>query len=140
MQTIFWTNKHKCKTKWISIQSISWPNSIPQTCRVLQHLTFTISYIYYVIQHVRFFMSDQLTRHMWIIHYIKGTLSFSWHLSPSFVDKLVRYIYVGWSGWPDARRSKSRYCIYLGYNLILVCKMTTNFVSIQCWNLALWCC
>lgn len=40
------------------------PTQYCKLVSILQHLTFIISYIYYVIQHVRFFMSDQLTRHM----------------------------------------------------------------------------
>jgi hypothetical protein len=53
-----------------------------------------------------------------IIRYIKGTLDFGTHISPSSTSSLVAYSDADWAGCPDTRRSTSGFCVFLGDNLI----------------------
>lgn len=84
-----------------------------------------------------------------ILRYVQGTLHFGLHLSPSPITKLISYIDVDWGGCPDIRRSTSRYCVFLGDNLIswspkrqptlfrssakVEYKGVVNVVSESCW-------
>jgi len=52
------------------------------------------------------------------VHYIQGTLDLGLHLHKSSIFGLMSYTDVDWGGWPDTRRSTSRYCVFFGNNLI----------------------
>jgi len=62
------------------------------------------------------------TKHMLvlkrILRYVQGTIHLGLHLSPSPITKLISYTNADWGGCPDTRRSTSRYCVFLGDNLI----------------------
>lgn len=87
-----------------------------------QCLTFTRPSICYVVQQVCLFMHDPRTLHMtvlkYIIRYVKGTLQFGLHLSPSSAHTLESYTNVDWGGCLDTRRFTSGYYVYLGDNLM----------------------
>ena len=53
-----------------------------------------------------------------ILQYIQGTLDFGLHLYKSSISGLVSYTDADWGGYLDTRRSTSRYCVFLGDNLI----------------------
>lgn len=53
-----------------------------------------------------------------IFRYIKGTLDYGLHLSGSSSPDLIAYSDADWDGYPDTRCSTSRYCVFLGNNLI----------------------
>ena len=88
----------------------------------LQYLTFTRPEISYAMQKICLFMHDPREEHMHalrrILRYIKGTLSFGLHLSPSDMSSLIAYTNADWGGCPDTRRSTSGYCVFLGDNLV----------------------
>lgn len=88
----------------------------------LQYLTFTRPDICYVVQQVCLFMHDPCSSHMTalkrILRYVKGTLEFCLHLSPSFTHTLLSYTNANWGGCLGTRRSTSGYRIYFGDNLI----------------------
>jgi len=99
----------------------------------LEYLTFTVPDITYVVQQVYQFMHDPCTQHMTalkrIIRYIKSTIHHGLHNSPSIVDTLTTYTDVDWGRFPDTRRSTSRYCVYLGNNLISWYEKRTQVLS-----------
>ena len=84
-----------------------------------------------------------------ILHYVQGTLQLGLHLYPSPIEKLVSYTDVDWGGCPDTCQSTSRYCVFLGENLIswlskkqsthsrsnaeVEYRGVTNVVSESCW-------
>jgi hypothetical protein len=76
----------------------------------------------YTVQHVYLFMHDRREPHLaqikWILRYMKGTLSLELHIDTGSVDSLTTYSDVDWGGCPDYSRSTSRYCVYLGDNLV----------------------
>ncbi|GJS37100.1 NBS-containing resistance-like protein [Tanacetum coccineum] len=53
-----------------------------------------------------------------ILRYIQGTLHYGLHLYRSSSSALVSYTDADRGGCPDTRCSTSRYCVYLGDNLI----------------------
>ena len=53
-----------------------------------------------------------------ILRYVKGTLSYGLPLYKANLTSLISYIDADWGGYPDTRWSTSRYCIFLGDNLI----------------------
>lgn len=54
-----------------------------------------------------------------IIIYIQGTKSQGLQLFRGSTNDMTAYSDADWGGCPDSRRSTSRYCVYLGSNLIL---------------------
>jgi histone deacetylase 1/2 len=88
----------------------------------LQYLTLTRPEISYAVQQACLFMHAPRTTHLnlvkRIIRYIKGTLDFGTHISPSSTSSLVAYSDADWAGCPDTRRSTSGFCVFLGDNLI----------------------
>ncbi|XP_050897641.1 uncharacterized mitochondrial protein AtMg00810-like [Lathyrus oleraceus] len=88
----------------------------------LQYLTFTRPDISYAIPQVCLHMHAPRTKHMLalkrILRYVRGTLNFGLHLSPSPIKKLISYTDADWGGRSDTRRSTSGYCVFLGDNLI----------------------
>jgi hypothetical protein len=53
-----------------------------------------------------------------IIRYIKGTLDYGTHITPSSSSSLVAFSDADWAGCPDTRRSTTGFCVFLGDNLI----------------------
>lgn len=53
-----------------------------------------------------------------ILRYVKGTLDFGLQLHASTTDSLTAYSDDDWAGYPNSRRSTSRYCVYLGDYLV----------------------
>jgi hypothetical protein len=53
-----------------------------------------------------------------ILRYIRGTLHHGLHLPKNSSWKLVAYSDADWVGCLDTRRSTSRYCVFLGSNLV----------------------
>lgn len=87
----------KPKLRVDSIPLYEDPSHYHSLARVLQYLTFTRSYIFYVIQQVCLFMHDPQDIHMHalnrILCYAKGTLDHGLHLYPSSVHTLISYTY-----------------------------------------------
>lgn len=52
------------------------------------------------------------------LRYLKGTLDNGLQLHTSPTSSLIAYSDADWAGYLDSRRSTSRYCVYLGDNLI----------------------
>ncbi|RVW60898.1 Retrovirus-related Pol polyprotein from transposon RE1 [Vitis vinifera] len=53
-----------------------------------------------------------------ILRYLKGTISLGLHFQPSTSMELQEYSDVNWASCPNDCRSTSRYCVFLGSNLI----------------------
>uniref|UniRef100_A0A803P916 Mitochondrial protein n=1 Tax=Cannabis sativa TaxID=3483 RepID=A0A803P916_CANSA len=88
----------------------------------LQYLTFTRPDISYVVQQICLHMHAPTNEHMrafkCIIRYLQGTLSHGLYLYNSTIDRLLSYTDANWGGCPNTRRSTSRYCVFLGDNLV----------------------
>ncbi|XP_021768029.1 uncharacterized protein LOC110732399 [Chenopodium quinoa] len=88
----------------------------------LHYLTFTRPDIAYAVQQVCLFMHDPREAHYdalkRILQYIHSTIDHGLHLYPSPPTNLITYTDADWGGCPDTRRSTSRYCCFLGDNLI----------------------
>ncbi|XP_071687233.1 uncharacterized mitochondrial protein AtMg00810-like [Rutidosis leptorrhynchoides] len=87
-----------------------------------QYLTFTGHDISYAVQQVCLFMHDPREAHLSalkrILRYIQGTLILGLQLLASPTTSLVAYSDAGWAGCHSTRRSTSRYCVFLGNNLL----------------------
>ncbi|XP_023737818.1 uncharacterized mitochondrial protein AtMg00810-like [Lactuca sativa] len=104
----------------------------------LQYLTFTSPDIAYAVQQICLFMHAPKISHFnalkRIIRYIKGTLDHGLTLLSSPSTQLVSYTNVDWGGCPDTHRSTSRYCVFLGDNLITwsaKCQATLSRSSVE---------
>ena len=53
-----------------------------------------------------------------ILHYLRGTSHFGLQLYKSSSHDLVAYTDADWAGCPDTRKSTSRFCVFLGHNLL----------------------
>ncbi|GKG07731.1 ribonuclease H-like domain-containing protein, partial [Tanacetum coccineum] len=53
-----------------------------------------------------------------ILHYVCGTLDYGLQLYVSSTTQLTAYTDVDWAGYPITRRSTSRYCLFLGDNIL----------------------
>ena len=88
----------------------------------LQYLTITRPDLSYSVQQACLFMHAPRTSHLSlvkrIVRYVKGTLDFGMHITPSTSTSLVAYSDADWAGCPDTRRSTSGYCVYFGDNLV----------------------
>lgn len=88
----------------------------------LQYVTLTRPDISYEVQQVCLHMHDHREPHFslikHILRYIRGTLHFGLSIHSSSSHKLIAYSDADWAGCPDTRRSTSRYCLFLGDNLI----------------------
>ncbi|XP_062118816.1 uncharacterized mitochondrial protein AtMg00810-like [Humulus lupulus] len=88
----------------------------------LQYATITRPEITYDVNRVSQFMQTPLQSH-WktvkrILRYLKGTLDFGLHMGRSKELGLTGFYDVDWASNPDDRRSTSRFCVYLGSNLV----------------------
>ncbi|GKC61679.1 ribonuclease H-like domain-containing protein [Tanacetum coccineum] len=53
-----------------------------------------------------------------MLHYVCGTLDYGLQLYVLFTTQLTAYIDADWAGYPVTRRSTSRYCVFLGDNIL----------------------
>lgn len=89
----------------------------------LQYVTLTRPEIAYSINKVCQFMHSSTVIH-WqaakqILRYLKGTIDFDLHLSPSNNLQLEGFVNADWANSdPDDRKLTSGHCIFLGNNLI----------------------
>lgn len=88
----------------------------------LQYLTFTRPDITYPVQQVCLFMHAPREPHLAflrrILRYLQGTPDFGLHISASSSTAFTAYSDADWGDCPDSRKSTSRYCIFMGDNLI----------------------
>ncbi|GJS26288.1 ribonuclease H-like domain-containing protein [Tanacetum coccineum] len=88
----------------------------------LQYLTFTRLDISYTVYKVCLYMPDPREPHFSalkrILHYVRGTLDYGLQLLSSSTTDLVAYFDADWAGCPTTRRLTSRYCVFLGNNLL----------------------
>ncbi|GKC17270.1 ribonuclease H-like domain-containing protein [Tanacetum coccineum] len=88
----------------------------------LQYLTFTPPDISYAVQQVCLHMHDPRESHFSalkrVLRYVSSTLDYVLQLFSSSTTSLVAYSNADWAGCPTTRRSTSRYCVFLGNNLI----------------------
>jgi len=88
----------------------------------LQYLTLTRSDLAYAVQQICLFMHDPREPHLAmlkrVLRYVKGTLSTGLHIGTCSIASLTAYSDADWVGCPDSRRSTSRYCVFLGDNLV----------------------
>ncbi|GJX24324.1 ribonuclease H-like domain-containing protein [Tanacetum coccineum] len=88
----------------------------------LQYLTFTRPDLSYAVQQICLYMHDPREPHLAalkrILRYVQGTLEFGLQLYASSESSLVAYSDADWAGCPATRRSTSRYCVFLGNNLL----------------------
>ncbi|XP_020094156.1 uncharacterized protein LOC109714127 [Ananas comosus] len=93
-----------------------------QIVGALQYLTFTRPDISYAVNSVAQYLYTPREPHMQavkrILRYIRGTLTYGLPISRCDNSSLVAFADADWAGCPDTRRSTSRYCIFLGPNLI----------------------
>ena len=98
------------------------PSAYRSLAGALQYLTLTRPDLAYAVQQVCLFMHDPREPHLSmikrILHYLKGTLSFSLHIGVGPIQSLVAYSDANWAACPNSRRSTSGYSVYLGDNLI----------------------
>ena len=88
----------------------------------LQYLTITRPEISFVVQQACLHMHDPRLPHYnhvkRVLRYLKGTLDHGLHINKSTPHSLTAYSDADWAGCPDTRRSTSRFCVFLGNNLI----------------------
>ncbi|GKA12808.1 ribonuclease H-like domain-containing protein [Tanacetum coccineum] len=88
----------------------------------LQYITLTRADLSYVVQQVCLYMHDPREPHFnalkRILRYVRGTVDYGLQLHVSSTTQLTAYTDVDWSGYPVTRRSTSRYCVFLGDNLL----------------------
>nr|GEZ75854.1 ribonuclease H-like domain-containing protein [Tanacetum cinerariifolium] len=101
---------------------ISDPTLLRSLAGDLQYLTFTRSDLSYAGQQVSLYMHDPHDTHFTalkrIFCYVHGTIDYGLQLYVSSTAQLTSYTDVNWAGCPVTRRSTSRYCVFLGENLL----------------------
>ncbi|GKE51854.1 ribonuclease H-like domain-containing protein [Tanacetum coccineum] len=69
-----------------------------------------------------------------ILRYVRGTLYYSLQLHVSSTTQLSVYTDADWASYPITRRSTSRYCVFLGDNLLswsVKCQVTLSRSSAE---------
>lgn len=98
------------------------PTLYQSFAKALQYLSFIRTDISYVVQQVCLHMHAPLVTHKatlkLIIRYLQGTSHFGLHITRSSSCTLVSYTNIDWASYPDTCQSTSRYCVYIGDNLI----------------------
>ncbi|XP_021317661.1 uncharacterized protein LOC110435888 [Sorghum bicolor] len=98
------------------------PTQYRSLAGALQYLTLTRPDLAYAVQQVCLFMHDPREPHLAflkrILRYVKGTQYAGLSISAGPIDSVTAYSDADWAGCPDSRRSTSRYCVYLGDNLV----------------------
>jgi hypothetical protein len=88
----------------------------------LQYLTFTHPDIAYAMQQAFLYMHDPQEPHLAlvkrILQYIRGTLDYGIQLHCSSAAGLISCYDADWAAYPDTRRSRSGYEVFLGDNLV----------------------
>nr|XP_040245144.2 uncharacterized mitochondrial protein AtMg00810-like [Aegilops tauschii subsp. strangulata] len=88
----------------------------------LQYLTLTRPDIAHAVQQACLYMHAPREPHLnlvkRILRYVRGTLDLGLQLHSTPATSLTAYSDADWAGCPDTRRSTSRYCVYLGDNLV----------------------
>nr|GEY37445.1 ribonuclease H-like domain-containing protein [Tanacetum cinerariifolium] len=101
---------------------VSDPTLYRSLAGTLQYLTFTRPDISYDVQQVCLYMHDPREPHFTalkrILRYVRGTITFGLQLYASSTAQLTACTYADWDGCPVTRRSTSRYCVFLGDNLL----------------------
>nr|GEU38243.1 ribonuclease H-like domain-containing protein [Tanacetum cinerariifolium] len=101
---------------------VSDPTLYHSLAGALQYLTFTRSYISYVVQQICLYMHDPRDPYFStlkrILRYVRGTINHGLQLHVSSTSQLTAYIDADWDGCPVTRRSTSGYCVFLGDNLL----------------------
>ncbi|XP_019159654.1 PREDICTED: uncharacterized protein LOC109156251 [Ipomoea nil] len=88
----------------------------------LQYLTITHPDLSYAVNRLCQFIHSPTKEH-WgllkrVLRYVKGTLDYGLHLSPSSSSALHAFLDSNWAGCPIDRKSTSGYAVFLGSNLI----------------------
>lgn len=100
------------------------PSKYRSLARALQYLTPTRPDITYVVQQICLFMDAPLDTHFQLIKRVlhlsmsHGTIHFGLQLHCTSQHELISYRDADWAGCPDTRKSTSRFCVFLGSNLI----------------------
>ncbi|XP_071740795.1 uncharacterized mitochondrial protein AtMg00810-like [Rutidosis leptorrhynchoides] len=98
------------------------PTKFQSLAGALQYLTFMQPDISYVVQKICLHIHNPKECHMnslkRIVRYIQGIVQYGLHLYKSLLKDLVSYTDADWGGFPDTRRSTSRYCVFFGNILI----------------------
>ncbi|GJS14914.1 ribonuclease H-like domain-containing protein [Tanacetum coccineum] len=88
----------------------------------LQYLTFTRPDLSYAVQQLCLYMHDPREPHLnamkRVLRYLRGTTDLGLQLFRSTTSQLIAYSDADWAGCPATRRSTSRYCVFLGDNLL----------------------
>nr|GEV19057.1 ribonuclease H-like domain-containing protein [Tanacetum cinerariifolium] len=88
----------------------------------LQYLTLTRPDLSYAVLQVCLYMHDPCESHFTalkcIMHYVRGTLDYGLQIHVSSTAQLTAYTDADWVGCPVTQRSTSRYCVFLGDNLL----------------------
>ncbi|GJZ66253.1 ribonuclease H-like domain-containing protein [Tanacetum coccineum] len=88
----------------------------------LQYLTFTRPDLSYAVQQLCLYMHDPREPHHnamnRVLRYLRGTTDLGLQLFRSSTSQLITYSDADWAGCPATRRSTSRYCVFLGDNLL----------------------
>lgn len=114
-----------CKLSKFGSDTLPDPHLYRSVVGALQYATLTRPEIAYSVNKVCQFMANPLESH-WkavkrILRYLKGTLDFGLHLTPTSVtDKFSLFAFsdADWGSDSDDRRSTSGFCIYFGNNLV----------------------
>ncbi|XP_062217788.1 uncharacterized mitochondrial protein AtMg00810-like [Phragmites australis] len=98
------------------------PTDYRSIAGALQYLTFTSSYIAYIVQQACLHMHDPREPHAnllkRILCYLEGTIDHGLQLHQTSPTSLTAYIGTDWPSCPDTRKSTSGYVVFLGNNLI----------------------
>ncbi|GJS53176.1 ribonuclease H-like domain-containing protein [Tanacetum coccineum] len=88
----------------------------------LQYITFTRIDLSYAVQQLCLYMYDPREPHLnamkRILRYLRGTTDLGLQLFRSTTSQLIAYSDADWAGCPAMHRSTSRYCVFLGDNLL----------------------
>jgi hypothetical protein len=98
------------------------PSLYLSLARALQYRTLTCPDIAYAVQQLCLFMHAPSTTHFLllkrVLRYLKGTSHFGLQLYCSSSHDLIAYNDADWAGCPDTRKSTSRFCVFVGDNLV----------------------
>lgn len=101
----------------------------------LQYLTFTRPDLSYAVQQLCLFMHDPREPHFAalkrVFRYDRGTIDHGLQLYMSPTIQLTAYSDADWAGCPNTRRSTSRFCVFLGDNLLSWSSKRQNTTSLS---------
>ena len=124
------TTLKPCPTPIVAGKSISLadgealqnPSTYRSLIGALQYLCHTRPDIAFAVNKLSQFLQKPTSVH-WscakrILRYLKGTVQYGLHISPSDRLQITGYSDADWACCPDDRRSVAGYCVYLGDSLI----------------------